>query len=135
MSDEIQKMLNDHFIKNHPNVPEYARPNKKSKKSPANQLTSDIIKHIALVGGWATRINTMGRVVDGKYIPGSTKLGTPDIIACIKSRFIGIEIKIGKDKISAVQEDTHCSIQKALGILLVIHNLDEWLDAYKTWCE
>ena len=131
IKEQLQKMLDDQFVRQYPNVPDYARPKPKKGKSPANQLTSDIIKHITLIGGWATRVNTSGRVLNGKYITGTTKLGTPDIIACIPSgRFVGIEIKIGKDKQSDAQKLVESQIHKAQGNYFLVHNLDEWLRYY-----
>ena len=129
--EQLQKMLDDQFVRQHPSVPSYAKPKPKANKSKANQLTNDIIKHITLIGGWATRVNTAGRVLNGKYITGTTKLGTPDIIACIPiGRFVGIEIKIGKDKQSDAQKQVENDIHKAQGNYYLIHNLDEWFRYY-----
>lgn len=118
-----------HHVK-HPNFPAEYIPKRKKGKTPANQLTSDVIQHIDMSGGWATRVNTSGRVLNGKYIPGTTKNGTPDIIGCIKGKFVGIEIKIGRDKQSEAQRKVEADIQRAKGLYIIVHNLDEWFNYY-----
>ena len=130
---QLEQMKVDEFKRTHPNIPEYAMIKRKKSKSPSNELTANIIDDITSRGGWATRINTMGRVLNGKYIPGSTKLGTPDIIACIKGKFAGIEIKI-KDKQSDVQKRVELDINKSGGYYFVCHNFDEWIRQYDELC-
>ncbi len=129
--EQLEAAMLDEFKRSHPNLPEYAYPKPKKSKSPANELTADIIKHIKLMHGWSTRVNTMGRVLDGKYIPGSTERGTPDIIGCIKGRFVSIEVKIN-DKQSPDQKEVERKIKAANGYYFVCHNLDEWFECYKT---
>jgi len=53
--------------------------------------------------------------------------GTPDILACLKGRFIGIEAKAGKNKPTDLQTYNLISIDKAGGLALVINetNVDE----------
>lgn len=123
--EELQRMKDEEFAKRYPNVPSYAKPKPKKVKSPANQLTNDVISHIILTGGWATRINSMGRVLNGKYIPGSTQKGVSDIMACINGKFIAIEIKI-KDKLSEDQIKFSKQIEKSGGKYFVVHNIDEY---------
>lgn len=61
------------------------------------------------------------------------KAGVPDIIACIAGRFVGIECKAGKGKLTALQEKNIAEILANGGIAFVINeaNIDElaqWLD-------
>lgn len=126
--EELRRMELDQFKRDHPNVPEYAIPKAKKSASASNDLTRKIIKHLTLIGGWATRINTTGRVLNGKYIPGSTKLGTFDVIGCYKGLFIGVEIKIGKDKLSEHQIQVHSDVVRAGGIAIVAHTFDEYYE-------
>lgn len=129
--DDLNK-LNDQFKRDkYPNVPSYAIPKSKAVANTANELTNSIIKHIKLIGGWATRINSMGRVLNGKYIPGTTERGTPDIMGVIKGKFISVEIKI-KDKQSSYQIEIEKKIKYAGGHYFVCHNFDEWMKYYNT---
>ena len=47
--------------------------------------------------------------------------GVPDIVACYKGRFIGIECKAGKNKPTALQEKNLNSISSNGGVALVIN--------------
>lgn len=49
--------------------------------------------------------------------------GIPDIIACIKGRFVGIEVKYGKNKASILQAYKLAQINKSGGIGLVVYSL------------
>ena len=52
--------------------------------------------------------------------------GTPDILACLNGRFIGIEAKAGKGKPTALQLRALAHIDAAHGLALIINetNLD-----------
>jgi len=47
--------------------------------------------------------------------------GIPDIVACIKGRFIGIEAKAGKGKPTALQEKNLSQIMDAGGIAILVN--------------
>lgn len=51
---------------------------------------------------------------------GFGRSGIPDIIACYKGNFIGIECKAGSNKPTALQEAEMAKISKAGGVCLVI---------------
>ena len=53
--------------------------------------------------------------------------GVPDIVACYRGKFFGIECKAGKNKPTALQEKNLKDIAKAGGIAIVINeeNRDE----------
>lgn len=74
------------------------------KVATANGLTRFVENYINWMGWRATRINTTGRVVGGRYIYGTTRRGTADISATVKGgRSLMLEIKSGKDKPSEHQ--------------------------------
>lgn len=56
------------------------------------------------------------------------KKGCPDIIACLKGRWIGIECKVGKNKLSPFQKQAQEDIEKAGGIYLIAYSLDEVIE-------
>lgn len=69
------------------------------------------------------------------YQAGMGRAGIPDIIACKKGHFFGIECKAGKGKTTALQDRELARIEIAGGTPLIIrednlHELKEALDAY-----
>lgn len=74
------------------------------------------------------RINIGGILMpNGKYrTSGSTK-GVSDIIAIVHGKYIGIEVKAGKDKIRDTQIAEQEKVRKAGGVYEVVHNADEFV--------
>ena len=64
----------------------------------SNGLTTFIINFLNWSGYRATRINTMGRQINGKFIPSATRKGTADISSTIKGKSAMWEIKCGSDR-------------------------------------
>jgi Holliday junction resolvase len=52
---------------------------------------------------------------------GFGRSGVPDIVACYKGQFIGIECKAGANKTTALQESELKKIEKANGIVQVVN--------------
>lgn len=100
------------------------------KYKTANGLTKFITNYILWAGWRATRVNTMGRQVGGKWIPGTTRKGTADISATIKGRSIMIEIKVGKDKPSEYQLKEQELERKSGGIFEFISSPEEFFTLY-----
>lgn len=53
------------------------------------------------------------------------RAGIPDIIACYKGYFIGIETKVGHNKMSEVQKIHKKEIEDANGIHILAYSLDD----------
>lgn len=51
--------------------------------------------------------------------------GLPDIILCLNGRFIALEVKTEKGKVSVLQEITLKKIRNAGGIAEVVRSVDE----------
>jgi hypothetical protein len=51
--------------------------------------------------------------------------GIPDLIVCLKGRFIAFEVKTEKGKVSALQEITLRRIRKAGGIAEVVRSVED----------
>ena len=117
----------------------------------ANGLTKAVCRFISLKGGQAERINSMGRVIDGrklvtnvlgqtgligsqKYIPGTSTKGTADVSSTILGRSIKWEIKM-KDKQSQAQKEYQADIERAGGRYYIIHNWDEFYKYYSALIE
>ena len=73
--------------------------------------------YIKEIGGWEIKYWS------GKSITGQkfTRDGVPDILACVKGRFFGIEVKAQNGKPSALQLDTVEEIRDAGGIAAVVY--------------
>ena len=52
---------------------------------------------------------------------GMGRAGIPDIICCVKGRFLAVECKAGKGKTTALQDRELAAIQAAHGVALVIN--------------
>ena len=58
---------------------------------------------------------------------GYMRNGVPDIVCCIKGRFVAIECKAGKNKTTAIQDKNIEQIRLNGGVAIVVNedNLDE----------
>jgi Holliday junction resolvase len=77
------------------------------------QLQAKIIKYITAKGGYVVKVIT------------ATKAGVPDIVCCYKGRFYGIEVKVGRNKASALQLANLRQIAEAGGIGILAYSLDD----------
>lgn len=61
------------------------------------------------------------------YIPGTAygDVGAPDIVACHKGKFIGIEAKVGTNKLSKWQEKHKRGILASNGIHIEARSVDD----------
>lgn len=91
----------------------------------ANNLTKAIITYIRARGGHANRINNIARQVEGRFVKSTTEKGIPDIIACIRGAYVGIEVKIGKDRQSPEQREQEDRIGNAGGHYHIARTFDQ----------
>ena len=99
----------------------------------ANGLTQAIVKFLLWNGHRATRVSSSGRMIKGRYIPGTTRRGQSDISATVKGRSCQIEIKIGNDKPSEYQLREQALEVKAGGVYIFIKTFEEfvlWYDNF-----
>ncbi len=102
----------------------------KVKPETANGLTRNIIRVINLTqGAVAYRVNNVGvwDAAKGIHRAGNTERGLPDIWACYKGRFVTIEVKIGKDRMSIYQQHRQQEIENAGGVYFVARSTDDFL--------
>lgn len=71
--------------------------------SEANRLTNKILGYLYSVDVYAFRINITGIPNSGRGMRTAAKKGICDLLAIDRGRFIGIEIKIGEDRLSQEQ--------------------------------
>lgn len=132
--------------KRYPNVPEHALPVKKFVDKTANGLTTMILERCRLSNVFARRISSEGRyrpgdevvdtlgrrrVMKGVWLPG-LNTGLPDIFLIIRGKFIGVEVKVGKDRQSDVQKDVQQQIESAGGTYLIIKTFEQFEQFLKT---
>jgi Holliday junction resolvase len=79
--------------------------------TPEAKVKAKIHKLLKEAGAYA--VNYIG----GQY----ANSGTPDILACLKGQFIGIEAKAGKNKPTVLQISNLRKIREAGGMALVIN--------------
>jgi hypothetical protein len=129
--DVYTRLYVKHYEKTYPSVaangliPKPKYPDTKK----ANGLTRFVIDIINWSGGYANRISSAGRVVNGRYIPGTTRKGTADIHAIIKGHHFSIEIKVGKDRMSEWQEQERERVRNAGGNYLIVADPDSFCTA------
>ena len=103
-------------------------------KTQTNTITRDILEFLLKQGVFAWRENTAPiPLSDGKGYRSGGISGKPDIMGVINGgRLIGIEIKIGKDKLRPAQIAFHAQVKQLGAIILVTGSLE---DFKKQWNE
>ncbi len=118
-----------------------------TKRTPANQLTHDVIQIIKAAGGAARRVNTTGTYIEGKtiekgygyevktrgkFIPSGMLPGFEDISAILPGgRYLAVEIKTGKDAQSKAQADRQAEVEAAGGVYLIVRTKEGFINDLK----
>lgn len=102
---------------------------KKAQGISANALTQHTLRVLAMKGYFAWR-NNNGAVYDPtkKVFRANNALkGVPDILGYRKTdaRFLSIEIKAGKDKLSKEQADFLMGVTDAGGIAYIVRSIED----------
>lgn len=74
--------------------------------------------------GLAWNNPTGGLKVEDRFIRYGCP-GSPDVLACIKGRFVGIEAKVGKDRQRKAQGDFATALRSAGGIYILARSVDD----------
>lgn len=93
-----------------------------------SDLYRPVLEACQLFGAFAFRVNT--GVFGARHIRSVPK-GTPDVLACLRGRFVGIELKTGKEKLSAEQERWHEGARKAGALIVTARSVDEVVSALR----
>lgn len=93
-------------------------------------LQEFIINLIMWDGFRATRINVMGRMVNGKYIRSATRTGSADVSSTINGKSVMWEIKIGSDRPSPDQLKEQQRERKAGGEYFFVKTAEEFIILY-----
>jgi hypothetical protein len=59
-------------------------------------------------------------------------IGIPDMLCCVKGRFVALEVKTARGKVSLAQQLMMKRIQKALGVSAVVRTVEEALETVRT---
>lgn len=84
-------------------------------------IQAKIQKYIKAIGGYVVNTITTNRA------------GVPDLLCCVKGRFIGIEVKMPGKKASPLQLANGIMIEDAGGFFIVATSVDEvknFVEAY-----
>jgi hypothetical protein len=126
----------------YPGLPEVAVTPGKYSDTTANGLTKCIVSYIGFMGGWATRVTSTGQMrptgkteMSGgrlKWIPGTTKRGTPDVMGVLNGKQLSIEVKIGRDRLSPAQTEVMNSINAGGGYYFIARDFEtffQWINS------
>lgn len=105
----------------------------KQTSETANSLTQRIIEYLLRSHCFAFRVNTQG-VLDPKsnrFRP-APQTGIPDILAILPphGRFVGIEVKIAKDKIRPSQEAFIANMTSSGGYCIIAKTFESFLEQW-----
>ena len=81
-------------------------------KGTERDLTRQVRDLLHLLGAWEI-----------KYLGG--RRGVPDVLACFRGRFVAIEVKAPKGRLSVAQEAELEAIREAGGIAIVARELED----------
>lgn len=117
---------------------------KQKKKSPTNETTRRILNFLLDNGVFAWRHNVLPvPLPGGGFRPGS-KSGIPDIIGILPAlggnnrcagRFLGAEIKTGKDSLRPEQEGFHFTARKLGAVIFVVKDFDDFLEQWNNFID
>lgn len=102
----------------------------KAKRETANGMTANILRVVnSQPGCVAYRVNNTGIWDEAKGIfrKSHTAPGLPDIFGIVGGRFLGVEVKAGRDKMSAEQMHRKFEIERAGGLYFEARSTDEFL--------
>lgn len=92
----------------------------------ANVLTAQAIGYLTLCGCFVWRNNTGSYKPDEKRFLRFGKKGSGDIIGMTRDgRFLSVEVKVGRDRVSKTQLEFMDEVIERGGLALVIHNFDD----------
>lgn len=103
------------------------------KQSPTNKLTDDILKHLYEHGVFAWREDSnpvpVARkgIIEGFRPP--RKRGKPDIMGILpdQGRTLGVEIKVGKDRLRPEQIGFHQTARMKGAAIMVVKDWDDYI--------
>lgn len=119
-------------VAKHPNVPAFGLVKSKYSEKTANGLTVCVVDFLNLSGHFATRLASTGsyRADIDKFVKSQQRSGLPDVMAVINGQAVFIEVKIGKDRLSAKQQGTIKELLRAGAWCFVAKTFEEFYSWY-----
>jgi hypothetical protein len=105
------------------------------KPETANRITANIIRVVNFTPGCvAYRVNNVGVWDEAKQVrrAGNTEKGLPDIWVCVKGRFLAIEVKAGKDRLSPHQLARKQEIERAGGVYFEARSTEAFCEFWES---
>ena len=104
---------------------------KRKKQSPTNELTKAVLKLVrSKPQCFAWRVNSTGVVRNGQYTYSGATSGVPDVEACIAGKYVGFEIKVGRDKMRESQIKFKEKITEANGVYVIVKEIDDVINYF-----
>ena len=88
------------------------------------------LEYLRLRGIPATRHHA-GRVRVGRSVLNLGEPGWPDIVACWRGRFLGVEVKRPGEQPGPEQQRVHAELAAAGAIILIVHSMELALKALR----
>ena len=104
------------------------------KVETANRITANIMRVVNMQPGCvAARINTVGVWDAAKKVhrKGGSTPGVEDIICVVRGKYIGIEVKAGKDRQNENQKKRQFEVERAGGVYFIARSTDDFLTFFK----
>jgi penicillin-binding protein-related factor A (putative recombinase) len=98
------------------------------KASNESQLVTACLQLLHVAGIFAWRQNNVGIYDPSRKVYRKSKTAMPgvsDLLGIYKGRFLAIECKVGKNKVSEEQSAFLLRVQKEGGVALVCYSLDD----------
>ena len=93
---------------------------------PHDDLVRSLRLYLSEIGALSIKVDTPGLLYDRNHTP--VKIGTKgvlDINACVRGRFVSIDAKIGRDRLSPTQANYVAAVEKAGGIAFAAWSIDD----------
>ena len=97
-----------------------------------NETTRDILKSLFACGVFAWRHNVLPIPLPGGGYRSGSKSGIPDIIGIlpVSGKFLGIEIKTGKDRLRPEQIGFHTTARKLGAVIMVVKDFNDFQEQW-----
>lgn len=93
------------------------------KETELQKAVLDLLAHIPNIYCFRSGSGLIKTERGGYFRSG--KKGCPDIVCSIKGKFVGLEIKVSKNKLSEFQKQAQREIENSGGVYAVIRSLDD----------
>jgi hypothetical protein len=129
--DTLTALADRHKRERSPNFPTKYIPKSKYNDKDANGLTACIVDWFTLNGHWATRLQSTGTYRNDikKFVASQQRTGIPDVMGVMNGgHSVFIEVKVGRDCLSADQKQTISDLQVVGASVFVARDFQSFYD-------